>query len=300
MTISVQSLNSIAKIAIAASLLWLPPTIAHAAILNSAQFEVALEIKDSPNAGTLNVHGMLGDGTIEGELDETPPNHIFPKSGASGLASETGRTKVFAGSGAEIGDYSSLALWTGNYTKTSPNDIFSFTITPGKLYLGDGGGITNGLLSATWAISIELDGVQEFVTSTRLEGRGGDPNTHTFRVLESGTRLSGATFNAPSVFVPQVGSFVEEAYYETDSHTGYINLNHINLGDAFDIEYNMIMIADGLGGETIAYGHIGDPFSAGGGFTASVIQIPEPSSVWLLGCGVFACVGWRRNKHRMR
>jgi len=269
-------------------------TASQAAILTTADFEVVVEIKDSSNAGIDTVRGVLGDGQVETELIETPPNHPFPKAGASGLASETGRTKVFAGSGAQVGEYAAVAFWEGTYTKTSTNDIFKFTITPGTLLLGDGGAV-GGVLRANWELSIKLDGVSKFQSAAQIGGRGGTAADHTFRLEgEQGTRLNGAMFSTPVIVVPDVGAFVQEASYNTASHTDFIDLSAINVGDPFTIEYIVATFSKGLGGETIAYGHIGDPFSVGGGFSGEVVEIPEPAAGLLLVLGVMACGRRRR------
>jgi len=157
---------------------------------------------------------------------------------------------------------SSRTTWSDSDTNNLGSPVayeFQYTITPGRLRIGDYAGLTENHFprpAISYQLVIRANSLVVFQSSATLTG-----GSRSHLLTETGTSLNPSLVGAGSVFG-----------YDFQSRSDTIDLGMVGPGETITVEYEMIATVSTGGNEAGGLAEIGDPFNldSSPGFSGSI------------------------------
>lgn len=248
-------------------------SVAHGVPVLSTQARITVNGSTTGFSATSSVGGQISSNATGGGVG----------GNVSATASETGvltasTSYLAAGGQSNIVTMANVG-WSETYTADGTGlYTFDFFLPGASLGIEDYG--FGNPLTASYLVTILLDGAQAFFSSARLTGNANGGN-----LTLAGTELNRSAYG---------GGFMYG--WDFDPFAGSLDLGIFNLGDTFTLDYLITVSALGPGTESGASASIGDPSNLGGnrgislGFTPVAVSAPGTGLLFVVGLmvlGVF-------------
>ena len=238
------------------------------------------------DTGALHLERPLDTPGLPSEGVDGPPL-------AQAHADDTGTFWVLARTGTIPYDADAISRWGETYVKNGATDKLVADISGGRIRVLHYGGQPGFDLLGRVEFFVFV-GDERVVTHTAEIHR---PEAGPFRIEDQGDLLAYTSSGTST----QGGSVTVEAHWTLDPVALEIPLDHIAIGEVFDVDYFAFVRVEGAGSETSATAYFRDPVSLDGGITVSAdgptpVSVPEPRAWQLAAIGGLVLIACARRR----